>query len=322
MATHPIRFGIQTGQQNIEWAQMLELWRQADGWGYDSLWNFDHFYAIFLPPELPCLEGWTTLSALALATKRARVGTMVNGNTYRHPCVTAKMAATVDHISGGRLNLGIGAGWFEREHQNFGIDFKTVPQRLQALDEACRIIRGMLTQEHTTVQGRHYTVTEAMGNPKPIQQPHPPIMIGGTGERVLLRLVARHADMWNASASAERMHELIEIIRRHGDTERRDPERIEKTVMMPLCYRAPAERQAFMCNTIAGLRQTTPEVARREMMIGDKLECLDVVDRYVKAGVTHFIFMMFAPYFVDEIQAFAEEVIPAVRGADARVDTA
>jgi F420-dependent oxidoreductase-like protein len=322
MATHPIRFGIQTGQQNIEWAQMLELWRQADGWGYDSLWNFDHFYAIFLPPELPCLEGWTTLSALALATKRARVGTMVNGNTYRHPCVTAKMAATVDHISGGRLNLGIGAGWFEREHQNFGIDFKTVPQRLQALDEACRIIRGMLTQEHTTVQGRHYTVTEAMGNPKPIQQPHPPIMIGGTGERVLLRLVARHADMWNASASAERMHDLIEIIRRHGDTERRDPERIEKTVMMPLCYRAPAARQAFMCNTIAGLRQTTPEQARKEMMIGDKLECLDVVDRYVKAGVTHFIFMMFAPYFVDEIQAFAEEVIPAVRGADARIEIA
>jgi len=322
MATHPIRFGIQTGQQNIEWAQMLELWRQADGWGYDSLWNFDHFYAIFLPPELPCLEGWTTLSALALATKRARVGTMVNGNTYRHPCVTAKMAATVDHISGGRLNLGIGAGWFELEHRNFGIDFKTVPQRLQALDEACRIIRGMLTQEHTTVQGRHYTVTEAMGSPKPIQQPHPPIMIGGTGERVLLRLVARHADMWNASASAERMHALIEIIRRHGDTERRDPERIEKTVMMPLCYRAPDERQAFMCSTIAGLRQTTPEQARKEMMIGDKLECLDVVDRYVKAGVTHFVFMMFAPYFVDEIQAFAEEVIPAVRGADARVELA
>jgi alkanesulfonate monooxygenase SsuD/methylene tetrahydromethanopterin reductase-like flavin-dependent oxidoreductase (luciferase family) len=143
-------------------------------------------------------------------------------------------------------------------------------------------------------------------------------MIGGTGERVLLRLVARHADMWNASAGAERMHALIEIIRRHGDTERRDPERIEKTVMLPLCYRAPAARQEFMCSTIASLRQTTPELARREMMIGDKLECLDVVDRYVKAGVTHFIFMMFAPFFPDEIQAFAEEVIPAVRGADAR----
>ena len=322
MATHPIRFGIQTGQQNIEWAQMLELWRQADGWGYDSLWNFDHFYAIFLPPELPCLEGWTTLSALALATKRARVGTMVNGNTYRHPCVTAKMAATVDHISGGRLNLGIGAGWFELEHQNFGIDFKTVPQRLQALDEACRIIRGMLTQEHTTVQGRHYTVTEAMGNPKPIQQPHPPIMIGGTGERVLLRLVARHADMWNASASAERMRALIEIIRRHGDTERRDTERIEKTVMMPLCYRAPAERQAFMLQHHRG---TAPDDARAGAPADDDRRQARVPRRWSsatrKAGVTHFIFMMFAPYFVDEIQAFAEEVIPAVRGADARVET-
>jgi len=320
MATHQIRFGIQTGQQNIEWAQMVDLWRKADAWGYDSLWNFDHFYAIFLPPELPCLEAWTTLAALAQVTKRARIGTMVSGNTYRHPCVTAKMAATVDHVSGGRLNLGLGAGWFELEHRSFGIDFKTVPQRLQALDEACRIVLGMLTQEHTTVQGKHYNVTEAMGNPKPLQQPHPPLMIGGTGERVLLRLVARHADMWNASASAERMHQLIDVIRRHGEVERRDPERIEKTVMIPLCYRASAEREEFVCNTIATLRQKSPEEARKEIMIGTKLECLDVVERYVKAGVTHFIFMLFAPFFLDEIQAFAEEVIPAVRGADARLE--
>ena len=317
MATHPIRFGIQTGQQNIEWAQMLGLWQQADAWGYDSLWNFDHFYTIFLPPELPCLEGWTTLAALAQATKRARIGTMVTGNTYRHPAVVAKMAATVDHVSGGRLNLGIGAGWFELEHKSFGIDFKTVPRRLEALDEACRIIRGMLTEERTTVHGKHYTVTDAMGNPKPIQQPHPPIMIGGTGERVLLRLVARHADMWNASASAERMRELIDIIRRHGDTERRDPERIEKTVMIPLCYRASADREAAVLGTIAALRQTTPEAARPQIVIGDKQECLDTVERFVAAGVTHFIFMLFAPIFPDELQAFAEEVIPAVRGRTA-----
>jgi alkanesulfonate monooxygenase SsuD/methylene tetrahydromethanopterin reductase-like flavin-dependent oxidoreductase (luciferase family) len=239
---------------------------------------------------------------------------MVNGNTYRHPCVTAKMAATVDHISGGRLNLGIGAGWFELEHRNFGIDFKTVPQRLQALDEACRIIRGMMTEERTTVHGKHYRVTDAMGNPKPLQQPHPPIMIGGTGERVLLRIVARHADMWNASAGAERMRQLIDIIRRHGETEGRDPERIEKTVMIPLCYRAPAEREAYVLGTIAALRQISPEEARPQIMIGDTQECLDTVDRFVRAGVTHFIFMLFAPIAVDELQAFAENVIPAVRG--------
>jgi F420-dependent oxidoreductase-like protein len=315
MTRHPIRFGIQTGQQGITWAEMLDLWQKADAWGYDSLWNFDHFYPIFVDPEGPCLEGWTTLSALAQATRRARIGTLVNGNTYRHPCVTAKMAATVDHVSGGRLNLGLGAGWFEREHHDFGIDFKTVPGRLQALDEACRIIRGMLTEPRTTVHGRHYSVTDAIGLPKPVQQPHPPLMIGGTGERVLLRLVARHADMWNASTSAERMRALIDVIRRHAETERRDPDRIEKTVMMPLCYRAAPDRERFVCQLVANLRQTSPEEARRQAMIGDRDECLGTVERFVQAGVTHFIFMLFAPYFTDEVQAFAEEVIPAARRA-------
>src|SRR5262245_17107692 len=215
--THPIRFGLQTAQPGIAWTDLLDLWHRADAWGYDSLWNYDHFYAIFTDPDSSCLEGWTTLSALAQATTRARIGTLVNGNTYRHPCVTAKAAVTLDHVSGGRLNLGLGAGWFEREHRDFGIDFKTVPARLAALDEACQIVLGMLTQERTTVRGKHYTVVDALANPKPLQRPHPPLMIGGTGERVLLRIVAKYADMWNASADAERMGKLVEVIRRHGD---------------------------------------------------------------------------------------------------------
>jgi len=315
MASHPIRFGIQTGQQSLEWAQLLALWQKADAWGYDSLWNFDHFYPIFVDPEGPCLESWTTLAALAQATRRARVGTMVSGNTYRHPCVTAKMAATLDHVSGGRFNLGLGAGWFEREHRDFGIDFKTVPRRLEALEEALQIIRGMLTEPRTTLHGRHYTVTDAIGLPKPVQQPHPPIMIGGTGQKVLLRIVAQYADMWNASAGADQMQALIEVIARHGERVRRDPAKVEKTVLIPLCYRAAPEREQFVCHLMASMRQTTPEQARRQSMIGQKQECLDTVERYARAGVTHFIFMLFVPFFEDEIQAFAEEVIPAVRGA-------
>lgn len=311
--SHPIRFGVQTGQQGMEWSTMLDTWQKADAWGYDSLWNFDHFYPIFVDPEGPCFEGWTTLSALAQATKRARIGHLVNGNTYRNPCVTAKMAATLDHISGGRLNFGIGAGWFELEHHAFGIDFKTVPERLQALDEACQIIKGMFTQDKTTVHGRHYTVTEAMGLPKPLQKPNPPIMIGGTGEKVLLRIVAQHADMWNASAGADRMRELIEIIRRHGDRVGRDTAQIEKTVMIPLCYKAAPEREQMVQQLMSSMRQVPVDEVRKDIMIGGKQECLDRVERFSRAGVTHFIFMLFQPFFLDEVQAFAEEVIPAAR---------
>ncbi len=313
MGTHPVRFGIQTGQQGVEWKDMLDLWRKADAWGYDSLWNFDHFYPIFVDPEGPCFEGWTTLSALAQATSRARIGQMVNGNTYRHPCVTAKMAATLDHISGGRFNFGIGAGWFELEHRSFGIDFKSVRGRLEALDEACQIIHGMFTQPKTTVHGKHYTVTDAMCLPKPLQQPHPPFMIGGTGRKVLLKIVARYADMWNTSGDAEHMRALIDVIARHCDSIGRNPAEIEKTVLMPLCYKAAPAREEFVCNLIAHMSQKSPEQARRQIMIGGRQECLDTIERYTAAGVTHFIFMTFTPYFLDEIQAFAEDLFPAVR---------
>lgn len=313
MTTHPVRFGIQTGQQSVEWSAILDLWKNADAWGYDSLWAFDHFYPIYVDPDGPCYEGWTLLSALAQATSKARIGHLVNGNTYRHPCVTAKMAATLDHISGGRLNLGLGAGWFELEHEQFGIDFKSVLGRLEALEEALRIIKGMFTQDKTTVQGKHYSVTEAMGNPKPLQDGGCPIMIGGSGKKVLLRIVAQYADMWNSSGSSEEMQKLIEIIKQHGDAVGRDTDQIEKTAMLPLVYNAPEAREEFWTNLFAGMRETTAEGARDMMMIGGKQECLDKVEKYVNAGVTHFIFMIPAPYFPDEIQAFAEEVIPAVR---------
>ena len=313
--THPIRFGLQTGQQLVEWSALLDLWQRADDWGYDSLWAFDHFYPIFVDPKGPCLEGWTLLAALAQATMRARVGHLVTSNTYRNPCVLGKMAATVDQVSGGRLNLGIGAGWFELEHKAFGLDFMTVPGRLQALEESLQILKSLFTQETTTFHGRHYTVTDAMCLPAPLQKPHPPIMIGGTGRKVLLRIVAQYADMWNATGTASEMADLIGVIERHGEKVGRDPTAIEKTVMIPLCYQAPKDREEFVCQLIAQMRQTTPEKARESIMVGSKQECIDTVERYADAGVTHFIFMLFTPYFREDIQAFAEEVAPHFRNA-------
>jgi F420-dependent oxidoreductase-like protein len=315
MSKFPIRFGVQTAQQNVEWEQLRTFWGKADGWGYDSLWVFDHFYPIFSPdPAGPCLEGWTLLSALSQHMKRARIGALVNGNTYRNPALTAKMAATLDHISGGRLNLGLGAGWFELEHQSLGFDFKTLPARLQGLDEACQIIKGMFTQEKTTVHGKQHRVVDAVCSPKPLQK-NLPLLIGGHGERVLLKIVAKYADMWNmGNADANEMKRLISVIERHGDTVGRDTDEIEKTLMMAMCYGAPKSREESLSAIVGTMSQTTPELARDRMIVGSKQECVDKIEQFVKAGVTHFIFMHNPAMTAEEdIQAFAEDIMPQFR---------
>ena len=257
MAKHPIRFGIYTSIRPLEWEPIRDLWQKADQWGYDSLWHCDHFYQAFPPdPDGPCLEGWTTITALSQLTRRARIGVLVSGLAYRNPCVLAKIAATLDIVSGGRLNVGIGAGWYELEYRNFGFDFAPPAARLQALDEACQIIKSMFTRERTTLHGRHYNVTDAACVPKPIQKPNPPLMVAGMGEKVLLRIVARYADMWNGGGSAQKMKRAVEAIARHCDAAGRDPNEIEKTVILPLCYRAPAEKEAEVaagdCRDYAG----------------------------------------------------------------------
>ncbi|HYC01053.1 MAG TPA: TIGR03560 family F420-dependent LLM class oxidoreductase [Candidatus Limnocylindrales bacterium] len=312
---HPFRIGIQTGQQNYTWSQLSELWQKFDRWGYDSLWNFDHFYPIFTDPTGPCLEGWTTLTALSQVAPTARIGHLVNGNSYRNPCLLAKMAVSLDHISNGRLNLGIGAGWFEHEHRSLGFEFKPVRERLEALDEACRIIKGMMRGDSVTLEGKHYTVRDAMAVPGPVQAGGPPIMIGGAGRNVLLRIVAQWADMWNYFGSPADMADLVGVIRRHADKIGRDSDEIEKTVAMPLCYSVDADRQATVCQMLAHTYQMSPEQARGRIMIGSRDECLERIDEYRKIGISHFIFMQFGPVFEDEVQAFAEEVAPAARAA-------
>jgi F420-dependent oxidoreductase-like protein len=314
MRGFPVRFGIQTAQQGVTWADLAEVWSKADAWGYDSLWAYDHFYPIFTDPSGPCLEGWTLLAALAGVTKRARIGHLVTGNTYRHPCVLAKMAATVDQISAGRLNLGIGSAWFEHEHQSFGIDFKTVPGRLGAFAESLQIIRGMLAGERVSMDGAHYRVHEAICRPLPVQK-RLPIMIGGSGRKVLLRLVAEHADLWNSQGSPQEIRELVEVIERHCAKLGRDPATIEKTVMLPLAYTNVRGEQDAVCQLLGAVFGVSPETARARAMVGGREQCLEKIGQYVRAGCTHFIFMLLAPYPHDQIQSFAEQVIPAARAA-------
>lgn len=291
---------------------MLELWQQCEAWGYDSLWNFDHFYPILTDPKGPCLEGFTTLSALAQATERVRIGTLVNGNTYRHPALTAKSATTVDHISGGRLNLGIGAGWFEDEHTSLGFEFGSVGSRLRALEESLQIITGMLGGEVVDHAGDHYELSQGRCVPSPVQE-KVPIMIGGEGRKILLRLVAQYADMWNAMGSPGHLKELIDVIRGHGDRVGRDTDEIEKTAMLFMCYSEDEALQNGYADLLASAYEVSRDEAKNQMFCGGRDALIERAHAYVAAGVTHFIFVTLAPYNREMLQAFAEDVIPAFR---------
>jgi F420-dependent oxidoreductase-like protein len=193
-----VRFAFKTSTQNTTWDDMLAVWRAADQIDvYESGWTFDHFYPIFSDPTGPCLEGWTTLTALAQATTRLRLGTLVTGIHHRHPAVLANMAAALDIISGGRLELGIGAGWNEEESAAYGIELGSLTERFDRFDEACQVLIGLLSQETTDFDGRFFRLTAARNEPKGPQRPHPPICIGGNGEKRTLRITAKYADHWN-----------------------------------------------------------------------------------------------------------------------------
>jgi F420-dependent oxidoreductase-like protein len=193
------------------------VWREADDIDtFESAWNFDHFYPIFSDSTGPCMEAWVTLTALAQATSRIRVGTMVNGILYRHPAVLANMAATLDIVSGGRLDLGLGAGWNDEECTAYGIELGTLTERFDRFDEAVQIIIGMLSDTETTFDGRYFKVTEARNEPKGPQRPHPPICIGGTGPKRTLRSVARWAQHWNHPAGTpDDIRRALEILDGH-----------------------------------------------------------------------------------------------------------
>src|SRR3989454_11872120 len=191
----PLRLGLKNSGQATTIEGIRDVWRMADEGGFDHVWDFDHLASIGADgTERPVYEGWSLLAAIAASTRRVRLGCMVTGNTYRHPVLLAKMAVTVDHLSGGRLEFGIGAAWAEIEHEMYG--FEGLDHRVGRLSESLQVIKSLWTEERTNFDGRYYHLKDAIANPKPIQQPYPPLWIGRPGVTTL-RLVARHADVWN-----------------------------------------------------------------------------------------------------------------------------
>ena len=254
---HPLRFGLKLAPQDTTVDELRAVWRVADDSGFDHVWNFDHFAAITGEPEQDALEGWTLLGAMAEATTRVRIGCMVTGNTYRHPAVLAKIAVTVDHLSNGRLELGVGAAWAELEHTMLGLEFGTVGQRIARLNEACQIWKLLFTQERSSFEGRYYTLTDAIANPKPIQKPWPPIWIGGSGERKTLRVVAEHADVWNVGGGDPvEAARLSGVLDRHCGDVGRDPDEIRRSVQV----RYSGDDEALLQNVEAVVQRGFSEI--------------------------------------------------------------
>jgi alkanesulfonate monooxygenase SsuD/methylene tetrahydromethanopterin reductase-like flavin-dependent oxidoreductase (luciferase family) len=227
---HPLRFGLKLSGQDTTIEALRTVWRIADESGFDHVWDFDHLASIGpAGPDRPIFEGWTLQAAMAEATQRARIGCMVTGNTYRNPALLAKEAVTVDHLSGGRLEFGIGAAWAVIEHEMYG--FEGLEHRVGLLSESLRIIKSLWTEERTNFDGRYYHMRDAIANPKPIQQPHPPIWIGAGGD-MTMRLVARHADVWNVSGGADgqKRRDLVKKLEEACVEIDRDPSEIRHSV--------------------------------------------------------------------------------------------
>lgn len=226
----PMKFGVVTGQHQLSWNQIVEQWQLAESLVFDSVWLFDHFMALYGNPEGPCLEASTLLAALALKTSRIKIGVLVYGNTHRHPAIFAKEMVTVDHISDGRLILGIGTGWNEREHEAYAMPFPGAGDRVEMLEESLQIIESLFTEPRTTFNGKHYQLVEAPFAPKPIQAKLP-ILIGGRRPR-MLKLIARHADYWDSSSSPEELRERLLQIGVHCREIGRDPREITASVSL------------------------------------------------------------------------------------------
>lgn len=237
--TYPVRVGLKYAPMATTPERMREVWRAADQAGFDHLWIMDHFMPLVrsatgwyqFEPTDTVFEAWTTLAAMAEATKRIRIGVNVTGNLYRHPSVLAKTAATVDRFSGGRLEFGIGAAWAEFEFTTLGIPFPPARERMDRLAEACEVLKLLWTRDVADYDGRHYQLRGAISEPKPVQKPHPPIWIGGSGEKRTLRIAAQHADVWNiVGASPDEALRLSRVLDAHCVEVGRDPAEIRRSI--------------------------------------------------------------------------------------------
>jgi len=305
-------FGVHTGQQDCSLQELRRLWRFVDGAGFDWLSVWDHFYEA--PPidgNSPCFETVSALTLLAADTTRVRIGCLVFCVSYRHPAVLAKALATIDHVSNGRLEAGLGAGWHEQEYRDYGIAFPSISVRQDQLEEAVQIIRSMLTQDATTFAGRHFQVLNARCNPKPMQK-RVPLWIGGGGEKRTLRTAARYADGWNiAYVTPEVFRQKSQVLDQWCEKEGRDPATLTRTINLGFYLKTDAaaaedERR----RRLAGWGPMA-QMFEGGMLFGTPRAAVDRVGQYFDAGASRVTIALRAPFDQDALHGYVEEVLPA-----------
>ncbi len=299
-----MRFGLQLWSQQTDWPGFRDAALAAEEAGWDSVWTWDHLNAIFGPWEQPIFEGWSVLSALGPLTTRIRLGLMVGANTFRNPGLTAKLATTLDHVSGGRAVLGIGGAWFEREHDAFGIDFGSgFGERLDRLDESVMLLRRLLDGERFSHDGRFYTMHDALCEPRPIQK-RLPILIGGSGPRKTLRTVASRADAWNTSGTLDEVRGHLDILAEHCADVGRDIAMIEKSISFPIILRDDPAVAASAYGALLANNGVT-DMGKVPVLLGSPDEVADQLRPYVELGFETVIVRMPAPYDRETIDRMA-----------------
>jgi F420-dependent oxidoreductase-like protein len=308
-----VHFGVQLQAQATTWGEYVRAVKMAEELGFGSVWTFDHLLPFSGPDDRACFETLTTLGAMAALTASARIGVLVNGVLYRHPAVLAKAAAQVDQMSGGRLDFSLGAAWAEREFRAYGLGFPPLAERYQRLDEALQVVKMLWSEHRASFRGRYYQLEEAPCEPKPLQQPHPPIMVGGSGLGSL-RAAARHGDRLNLIGPpehcAQRARRLQELCAEEG----RDFAQIELSVHPTLAVGKDRQSAEALAQRMAATLGTSVQPGR--WVVGGPAEVAEGLWRYLEVGVSHFVFAVTAPFEREPLELFQDKVVAAlgVRG--------
>jgi probable F420-dependent oxidoreductase len=304
------RFGVQLRPQRTSWATYSNAVRLVEELGFDTVWNSDHLLPASGPAQDPRFETLATLAAMAALTTRVRVGTLVFGALYRDPATLAKSAATVDHISGGRLEFAVGAAWSEREFKAYGLYYPSLSERYARLDETLEVVKSLWTHTKTSYSGHYYRLDDAPFAPKPVQQPFPPITVGGVGPQAL-RLAAKHATAANVFGSPNRITELARALEGFCHEVGRDFDEIEVSLHADLAispHHQDAEALARRTATVHGLSLDSPD----NWIIGGPDEVIAQVKRYAAVGVSHLIVHLDDPFDAGVMRLLSEAVIPAL----------